>query len=34
MTEGPDGMVRTSAAVEAAQQADQRSEWLQQNRVL
>ena len=32
MTEGPDGMVRTSAEVEAAQQADLRSEWLQQNR--
>jgi len=32
MTEGPDGMVRTSAEVEAAQQSDLRSAWLQQNR--
>ena len=32
MTEGPDGMVRTSSEVEAAQQADLRSERLQQNR--
>ena len=32
MTEGPDGMVRTAAEVEAAQQSDLRSERLQQNR--
>ena len=32
MMEGPDGMVRTSAEVEEAQQADLRSELQQKNR--